>query len=280
MRVRVAAAVALVVLSAGCSGFVGGGESTPTLTPAEVPTPEPTPTDPRVGIAPGVTSSNVTHPGFLAQRHADAVEHTSYVLVERYREDRQFGNVTSDLHRTQRIVVENATVYRREVSNRHRAIVDGEAQYLHGYAEYADGNALYKSWLSSDDNQRVYRRSPDPTQRLAYGSIVMDEISEYLSLENATVTRYYVANSDYQHYQVTGSREALPTYSAVDNYTATAVIREDGFVRSLNVTFEAENNGREIDAHYTFAYSEVGAATVTPPDWVEEAREEPAGDDG
>jgi hypothetical protein len=49
------------------------------------------------------------------------------------------------------------------------------------------------------------------------------------------------------------------------------VIREDGFVRSLNVTYEAMDNGREIDAQYTFTYTNVGTATVTPPEWADEA---------
>lgn len=272
MNPRVVAVVVVVILTAGCSSFVDGEQATPTLTPAEVPTAE-RPADDHVGVAPGLSTSDVTHPAFLAESHADAAGRTSYVLRQRYHEDRAFGNVTSELDRTQRIVVENATVYRRDVSYRIEEMVDGELRSLHGYSEYADGEYLYRSWVASDGG-RVFRRSPNPDQRRTnYAAINTGDIRQYLTVESATVTRHDVPTSDAQHYQVTGTRSSLPTIASVGNYTARAVIREDGFIRSLNVTYEAVDNGRDIEARYSVVYRDVGNATVTPPGWLAEARE-------
>lgn len=276
---RVLGLLVICVLLAGCNGLVGGDAETPTVTPAEVPTPEPTPTDPRVGVAPGVSASDVTHPSFLAESHADATRRTSYVLLERYHEDRAFGTVTSELDRTQQVVVENDTVYRRNVSNRVEEMVGGELRSLHGYAEFADGQYLYQSWLSSNDDERAFRRNANPTQlRTDYETLTQGELRQYLTLESATVSQYSVSTSDARHYRVTGTRSSLPAIASVENYTARAVIREDGFVRRLNVTYDAMDDGRDIKTRYTFTYTDVGTATVTPPEWADEARAEFDGD--
>lgn len=273
MRVRLAVLVAVVVLTAGCSSFVGDDRATPTLTPADVPTEPATPDDPRNGIAPGLTAANVTHPAYLAERHTAAVAETSYVLVQRYHEDRRFGTITSELDRTQRLVVENATTYRRDVSYRIEEMVDGELRSLHGYAEYADGHHLYRSWLASNGDGRTFRRNADPSrQRADYATLTQGQIRQYLTLENATVARVDVPTSDREHFRVTGTRTSLPTIDAIENYTARAVIREDGFVRSLDVTYDARDNGRDVAARYNVTYGDVGTATVTPPAWADAAR--------
>lgn len=273
MDFRVVAVVGLVVLTAGCSSLVGGEAETPTVTPAEVPTPEPTPTDQRVGIAPGLSTSNVTHPAFLARSHAEAADNESYSFVQRYHEDRQYQDVRTELDRSQHVVVENATVYRRNVSHRLERVIDGELRSLYGYAEYADGKSLYRSWLSTSNTDRVYRRYPDPAQpRTSLASIPLDGIRRYLTLESATVSRVTIQGSDAQHFSVRGTRSSLPSFDSVENYSAHAVIREDGFVRSLDVSYDARNNGRRITARFTFRYTDVGTATVTPPPWADEAR--------
>lgn len=86
---RVVAPVVLVVLVvfAGCGG-VFGGEETTTLTPAAVPTDEPTAT-PVPRLAPGLTRAGVTNASALAAAHDGALDGRSFTVrrTRTYRTD-------------------------------------------------------------------------------------------------------------------------------------------------------------------------------------------------
>lgn len=278
MRLRVLGVLALVVATAGCSGLVGGGSSAPTLTPAPVPTVESTPADPRIGVAPGVSTRAVTHPSYLADRHVAVTNDSRYVVTVRRHETRRLDGVVANPSRVQRIAVENATVYRRDTSALERR-VGGAYVYRYGYGEYANGRAKYVSWLGDDDTDRVFRRYPDPSTRPQYAEITASSVRRYLDLESATVSRYDVADGDARYYLVTGTRSTLGA-TDVENYSARAVIRADGFVRRLNVTYDAMDRGIAVSASYSFAYRKVGTATVAPPAWIDEASVEFADERG
>ena len=279
MRVSAVGALVLLLALSGCSAFAGGSSNTPTLTPADVPTETPTPADPRVGVAPGVSASGVTHPGFLVQRHVEVASEERYVWEKRFRKNRTLNDETSTVRRGQRIVVENATVYRRDDPVL-ETTVDGESRFLYGYSEWANGETLYRSWYGGENGERIFSRRPDPEPRPEYAAIPAASIQKYLTLDHATVSRYDVAGSNVQHYLVTGSRSRLPRYGNVSNYSTRAVIRNDGFVRSLNVSFDATLREVSVSVQYTFTYREVGTATVTPPEWAEEATAKYSGQNG
>lgn len=271
MRLRVLGALVLVVATAGCGALVGGGSSADTLTPAPVPTLAPTPDDPRVGVAPGVSTRGVTNPDYLAARHVAIASEMRYVLNVSYHEDRRLADVPATVDRRQRIVVENATTYRRDANTLQRR-VGGSYQFLYGYSEYANGRAKYVSWLGDNDTHRVFRRYDDPARsRPDYASTVASFVREFLDVETATVSRYDVAGSDRQYYLVVGHRTNLSTVSDLENFTARAVIREDGFVRRLNVTYDAMDRGSVVSTHYTVRYREIGTATVSQPAWTVDA---------
>lgn len=274
MRPRVGVVLALLVLTAGCNAFTGdGGQVEATVTPAPVPTVTATPSDPRVGVAPGVSTRAVTHPEFLAQRHAEVVRDMRYELSVSYEEDRRLGEVDAAVDRYQRLVVENETVYRRNASSIERR-VRGTHRFLRGYGEYADGRALYESWIDAGGDGRVFERTADPAARPDYADLTGRAVLEYLDLESATVSRYDVPGSDADHYLVTGNRSSLLTMTTVRNYSARAVVSEDGFVRSLRVAYDGMQEDTEVSVEYGFAYSDVGTATVRPPDWADDAYEE------
>lgn len=98
------ALVALAVFAAGCSGALGGGTPSATVTPAPVPSATATPTSP----LPGVTDGRLADPWALASAHRSALSGTSYTRT-----------------RVERLVVGNAT--RWTIASRTRVAPDGRA---------------------------------------------------------------------------------------------------------------------------------------------------------
>lgn len=287
MESRVGIVLALLVLTAGCNAFGATDDGdTATLTPAPVPTQSPTPANSGVDFAPGISASNVTNSGVLAGHHVAAINDSRYVWEQQYREDRRYRNVSSQVRSVQRVVVENDTVYRHTDSG-HEKWIDGQVQHLSGYGEYANGDAKFTSWIGSSGEDRVFRQFDDPGDASRFADLAAGPIERYLAVESATVSRIDVRGSDRQHYLVNGTNttqralggfagtnRTLRAHAGVQNYTARAVVREDGFVRSLEVTYDVHTEDRDISVRYSFSYRKVGSATVTPPEWASAAREE------
>lgn len=93
-------------------------------------------------------------------------------------------------------------------------------------------------------------------------------------MRDATVTRVTVDGRPY--YRVTGTRDTLLRYGTVEDYRATAIVRPDGFVRSLDVFFVAYRGSGRTEVSYGFTYTGVGTATLDRPAWVATARNETA----
>lgn len=263
-------AVASLVVLAGCSSFVGGDQET-TVTPAPVPQDDDPPATPDP-YPPGLDAGGVTDAGALAEAHVDAVVGTSYVFVEEESGEQQFNNVTAETELGQRIVFENGTHYHR-VTDRIFQRLEGDRKFLPGYQRYADGSVQYTRYLGGaggGEGGVVYEAGPAGNASWKYASFAFDPIQRYLDVGNASVTQITVKGQP--HYLIGGSRDRLATYGEVRNYTARAVVARSGFVRWLNVTFEATTNGQEVEFGYRFRYDRVGTATVQPPAWLPEAR--------
>ncbi|EMA53081.1 hypothetical protein [Halococcus thailandensis] len=77
-RTSVAVLLSVLVVLAGCSGVFGGSdESAETVTPAAVPTDEPTPT-PMPELAPGVTKRGIEDPRALIAAHRSFLQNRSF----------------------------------------------------------------------------------------------------------------------------------------------------------------------------------------------------------
>lgn len=261
-------AVGLLAVTAGCNTVGDSGTETPTVTPAPVPTHSPTPEDPRVGVAPGLSAGGITHPNYLATHHAEAATETSYVWMEFESTTRQYRNETVDTSESQVVTFEDETTYRRQI-DAHEITIDGRETYVQGYEEYANGDVEYTRWVSTDGEGYTYTRDSSPDAARTYASLAAESIRKYLNVENETVERIDVGEG--RHYVVVGTRSTLPEYGPVDEYRARAIVREDGFVRSLDVRYTRSRDGDPVRAHYSFTYRQVGNATVEPPDWESEA---------
>lgn len=288
MRLRLLVVVGMLVL-AGCGGYIQGNDSeTPTLTPAPVPTPTATPVessavdDDRVGVATGLSASGLADSTTLARQHVAAINETSYVWTERYVETLATDNGSAQRETTRRVTLENATTHRHVTASTETGdrslgtapydhLTDGRVEYRDGYETYANGDVEYVSWVDFRGEERIFERRDDVTDRAAFDTLTRGPIERYIAPDASTVM---ILDGRGNWYEVTSSAPATSLQPNVENYSARAVIRADGFVRSLTVSYEREITGRTVDVRYSFRYSDVGTATVEPPDWLEEARSE------
>jgi len=263
--------VALAV-TAGCGSLTDSAAETTTVTPAPVPTPSPSPDEPSGSLAPGLDASGVTDAGSLARAHAEALEGTSYRWHRSRAASHRFGNATAESAETRVLTYENAAVYHLRV-DQYETVIEGRVQSLDDYEAYADGEARYQTWQTDDG--RTVRRNASLGEPPADVDVAVVAIRRYLDLDNETVSRIDVGER--RHYEVVGTRTALPRFGRLDSYRARAVVRADGFVRSLNVSLTTHRNDERIEVSENFTYSQVGNATVTEPAWVADAANASAG---
>lgn len=260
----------LLAGTAGCNSFAGPGTETQTVTPAPVPTPPPTPEDPRVGIAPGLSADAVFDVHFLADRHEKAVRRTSYVWRESDSPYERYEGLSTNASVSQIVTVERSDTYTRVVPLKSFS-ENGHVRYYKEYEEFARGEVEYQKWRSKDGDGNAYRRRESVNANRTYAAIAAEAIRRYLDVDEETVTRVDVGERP--HYRVVGTRDSFPVEGSVENYRARAVVREDGFVRRLNVTYTIVRFGEQIETGYSFQYTEVGNATVETPEWLPAARE-------
>lgn len=284
MRLRLLVVLGLVAL-AGCSGFVEDGSETPTLSPAPVPTPPPAQgeaveTGPSSGsLEAGIATGGVTDPTSIARRHVAAINDTSYVWTERYIETRQEANHSVHTRSVQRVTVENETTsYHRTRTNQsgdrylqaapYDHLLEGRVEYREGYEAYANGTVAFATWYDFRGEDRLFERRDDPTDREAFDTLARGPIERYLAANASTVL---IIDGRGDWYEVTSSEPAVGLEPPAEDYSARAIVRADGFVRSLTVSYDRTVGDQTISVLYSFRYEDVGEASVTQPDWVDEA---------
>lgn len=249
MRERVAV-VAVVVLLAGCSGFAGPSAPTETVTPAPVPETTTQTEQPDGPLPPGLSGSGVTDTGALAQAHTNALRGQSYTWHART----TFGGNRSDQHLT----VEGPKTY----AFRHTS-----PGSLSNTSEFADGETVYTRYYRFVER---LRRAPAPNATDQYGPVAAGAIERYLAVENASVAETLVDGR--LHYRLRATTDRYPRIGGATDYSVTAVITPDGFVRSLAVTYVSRGGDRPIAVSYDFQYDAVGNATVERPAWLSDDR--------
>lgn len=287
-RALLVVAVAVLVVTAGCSFLGGGGESTPTngTTGANATTGTPdgtTTTATPVSVA-GVEDGRLVDPAALADAHRRALVAGSF-------ETRRVQNasivVPTGPNTTQ---VARTTVLQQVVAE------DGARPY-----RYRQSNSALRFTLQvwGNDSARVFRAlqgdevvrapsvdDPDPVS----GLTSRDAIAEYLRAGNFTVADATSANGTRV---VTLRADELAVENDTDlfvrgasnygDYSATAVVAEDGVVRSLTVTASYELRGERRDLAVSFEVLRTGDVTVEQPTWARRAlaaatqTEEPVG---
>ena len=289
LRALPVVAVALLVLTAGCSFPGGGGESSPTPGTAGANATTGT-TDGTTTTTPGSVSITGVEGGRLVDAAALADAHRRALVAGSF-EIRHVQNAsivvptgpnTSQVART--------TILQQVVAG------DGARPYRYRQSNSAVRFAL-QAW--GNDSTRVFRtlqgdevvRAPsvdDPTPVSSLTS--RGTVAKYLRAGNFTVanttsangTRFVTLHAD--ELTVENDTDLFVRGSAnYSGYSSTAVVAENGVVRSLTVTANYELRGERHDLTVSFEVLRTSGVTVEQPAWARRAlaavtqTEEPVG---
>jgi len=261
-----AVGVALLAVLAGCSLLGGSGPATDTVTPAPVPDQTAgTPT-----LPPGLAGDGVTDLDALIGAHLDAVAATSYVWTDR--SHRIYDGSASVRSLDRQVVFVNGTTYYWDLDPRPIVVRWWSTPRLDD-ERYADGHTRY-SYRTVPGGDPVYavRRARDASRQLAWVSALSVEL--YLGLPDATVSTVRVDGERYFRVEASRERYSLPVpgESPVYNYSVRALVAPTGLVERLNATYLTERSAFGTRVTYRYEFREVGTATLTRPDWVDDAR--------
>lgn len=216
---------------------------------------------------PGVNGSGVTDPGRLGVAHARAVRGTSYHLLL-VRRISSAGNGSDSVQAGYRRIRVNDTMRFRTESGGNISITEGGFGSI-SVGVYADGSEVYRR--VQQGNRSVFLTGP-MMRADRFSNRVERYVSLYLATGETTVSR--TIDGGNVSYVVTARGSPTRIEGPVANYTAVAVVRPDGFVRSLNVSYDRISNGTEEHEHVRFrlVYRRVGGVEVAQPSWYPAAR--------
>lgn len=265
----VAAAVLLALVAVLVSGAWADADRAPaavgTRTPAE-PTAATTPTQPsrQTGLPPGVNRSGVSDVTVLAGAHGKAIRNRSYRLTFTRRITSPDNGTGTRVQEGFRRISVNDTMRFRTQSGGNVSISEGGFGSL-SVGVYGDGRKVYRRVQRG--NESVFLTGP--TMRSGrFSNQVQRHVIVYLST-NETSLWERPGQGEYA-VRATGTPTLLS--GPVENYSAVAVVQSDGFVRSLNVSYDRTRDGEVERVRFGFAYEEVGGVAVRPPSWYDRAR--------
>ncbi|WP_254537139.1 DUF7537 family lipoprotein [Halomarina litorea] len=263
MRALAVVALAFVLALAGCGGVDAPAGTEGTVTPAAVPD---DPVEEHAGsLAPGMTREGVFDPERLTDAHAAVLATTSYTVQRREMRTYRNGTVRSRYESTVQVsaggdrfryALEQADYRGAEerVRSIDRWMADGR-----GFERRESGGVSYRR-LSNPDAVLPERA----TNRLGLTRILL-----VVDLHVTGTTRTPDGATLY-HLGVEGGPEDLPPLREV---SFEAVVREDGVVRSYDLTYLVEREGTTVRVTVQVAFGALGETQATRPLWHDEAVE-------
>lgn len=256
---------ALVVLT-GCSAFGVGGPSAAerTVTPAPVPTAEPS-------LPPGVTTDGVDDHRRLGVAHEQQLTNRSYTvrIIRSVRLDN--GTTVRRLERGRAVGADGrmlSWVYDRRTEQADRpddAIVTrrvwtNDTVRVLRY-EYANGTARYTVTAPR-------QRTPYRDTGYTVGRMLAEEDAAVVARDaDGSQTTYSLRARN-----LTGSLSSNAALDTVTTSSIRAVITRDGLVRDAVVRYTGRRDGTRAVASSTISY-DTDTGAVTRPDWVDTALE-------
>ena len=215
-------------------------------------------------LPPGVSGNGVVDVDRLVGAHRTVITNQSYTWQAHERTTGLRGNPTdANVHYAARVA--NESTYRYFTN--HRIVWrSGRPRSLGNYSEFAARAARYAYYTDTENDTQYSRTDPSPA-RVRVGDIALSAIERYLPAANATVA---VTRADGEpYYELKGRGIDTPVaQGGVTNYTVRALIRPDGFVRSLTVRYRIAASDRPRRVSYNYSYTDLGATTVERPPWV------------
>jgi len=255
-----ATALALALVTAGCSGFTGG--RTPdgtTVTPATVPAVE----DGADGryLAPGVTDEELVDPGALQRAHTTRLANTPHTFRERV--TRRYPNGTL-LSRYTTVVERNESAvryrYERQTAGGATPLrVESWADDQEVYTARTEGNV---TTYSVEDTVRTARRVPLDTED--YGT----SIGRVLGLVSIDVGGTDRRDGRRTYRLVTTRSRDVPP---LENVSFEGRVTPDGVLTAYRITYRVRRDGTPVDVTVRVTVDDLGATAVERPTWYEDA---------
>lgn len=268
--------VAVVVVTAGCSGFAFGGGDGPvsTVTPAPVPADD-AGTYP-VGLGPG----GVTSPSLLGAAHAAALNGTSYTLKMTRTVRYANGTLRSDLRIEVALDADRTHLANVSVRGHAAPVLLGRPPASASF--WSDGD-VYLRRLTRD-NRTIYNEYEPPdnyagTWRYWVHTAALNgrpeaDVTQTVAPFQTRTTR--TESDDGTVYVVSGDRlrrgDLGTPWSARRNATLAARVTQSGLVRAYRTEYTATAGGERVRVTRTVRFDDVGNTTVGRPSWYDRAR--------
>lgn len=263
-------AAALLMLS-GCSALVAPAGT-------ETPTPTSSPTPGGKQVAPGVTTEGISDPFALVSAHEDVLAGQSFRVHQVTRQRYANGTLRTRMNETVVMAADRSHYrFRRRVAGRVARLL-GASQGK--WARYANGTAVLQRIVIHGETTYAVVHGPDrearAPARVFHGRPVpRDRLFLLLTrLQNVTVSKRETGTYVVTATAMTGDKMEVDV-GRVDSFELgrfRAVVTDDGLIRSYRLTYTGIVNGHKITGLRKATYSALGTASVTPPDWVDEAR--------
>lgn len=254
-------AVAMVVLIAGCGAvpFGDGGQPAP---PTDTVTPVPisadgteTTTGTPAALPPGVDTDGSVNAQRLSEAHENYVENRSYTWFIEYDtgNDGFVGGVF-----VRRAVVGEGTFYVEQISPGPSPNSTLYVNETAGFLRTIDGNETRYELLDVPGEHTEYVFAGNAVRRFLTGPQFT-----VTSVDRGGQTYYRLHTVD-----GTVPRRLSESSGVVSNYTATAYVTPEGFVKSLSVEYDRRIDRNHSQVTFRYDYSELGESSPTVPEWV------------
>lgn len=253
-RARLLALLAVVALSlgAGCAGLFGG-DAGDTVTPADVPQPEPS-------LAPGVRESGVVDASRLAAANEGLLGNTSYRFertvtvtdgTDRFRLERR-QHLAADGRAIERLRARGAEPVGSSVRN---------------WTRWREGNTVYARTVLADGNRITNRLAAAGVSSFAVGRDLPRRVLNRASFGVAATEGGRVVLRSTGPFSLDGPGTSVLA-DPPRNASARLVVTERGLVRNLTVEYTADVGDRDVRVRITQQVTGLGTTTVRRPGWV------------
>jgi len=275
-RLALVLLVAVVVVTAGCSGFAFGGGDRPVSTV----TPAPVPSDDAGAYPVGLGPDGVTSPSLLGAAHADALNGTSYTLRMTRTVRYANGTLRSDLRIEVALDADRTHFANVSVRGHAAPVLLGRPPASASF--WSDGD-VYLRRLTRD-NRTIYNEYEPPdsyagTWRYWVHTAALNgrpsaDVTQTVAPFQTRTDR--AATGDGTEYVVSGDRlrrgDIGAPWSARRNATLAARVTESGLVRAYRTEYTAMAGGERVRVTRTVRFDGVGNTTVGRPSWYDRAR--------
>jgi hypothetical protein len=263
------AVLALCLVTAGCTGFIGseGAASTETMTPAPVPD------SPPLQVAPGLTETGVADADALVRAHVAGLSNTSFTVEHRRAVDDVGG--TRRVQQTTR--AEISAGYRSYTAFRRVSGPSVTDQVIRTHSE--DRRAI--QWILGDgtnssrivaDGQGIGGPPRPPRDALFFEPTYHERVRALFLGANVTAvvparaavvklhgTRVFRVRAD-----GAANRSRFPVTPAerVGDVSFTATVSPAGVVHSYGVQYTVVRNGTRLRVTESLRYTDLGVTTV------------------